>query len=434
MGIFDNDYEEEIESYQLGNNLIEECKIPTNTYLKNSSKALELISKIIGINIKNNRKDKKIEELEKLLEKDFLKILLNTSISNKIKIQDQLLKLTKKLYEEQEYNILKNKIIIGVGGKFSSGKSSFINCLLDMENALPENQTPTTSIPTYLLRDEKEYIDIFTKDNQRIPIEESEMQALTHEFFKKYKIGFSSFVESIIISNSELPYRNFAFLDTPGYSKPENFRTKESETDKEKAYEQLKKVNYLIWIVDQNSGDINETDINFIRQLKVVNKILIILNKVDKITKEAVEKILNQINKTVKNRELNVYDVIPFSSSDERIKKENFFKIQQFFDFINNENTIKTDDIFEQISEIRKSIEIDINSQIKEKENERNRISEIIFKSNDIFEIKTLVEIYGEIMEETRELKKHKSFFEGRIVEIEKNLNEYFGGNNGKSI
>ena len=81
MGIFDNDYEEEIESYQLGNNLIEECEIPTNTYLKNSSKALELISKIIGINIKNNRKDKKIEELEKLLEKDFLKILLNTSIS-----------------------------------------------------------------------------------------------------------------------------------------------------------------------------------------------------------------------------------------------------------------------------------------------------------------------------------------------------------------
>ena len=126
MGIFDNDYEEEIESYQLGNDLIEECEMTTNTYLKNSSKALELISKIIGINIKNNRKNKKIEELEKLLEKDFLKTLLNTSISNKIKIQDQLLKLTKKLYEEQEYNVLKNKIIIGVGGKFSSGKSSFI--------------------------------------------------------------------------------------------------------------------------------------------------------------------------------------------------------------------------------------------------------------------------------------------------------------------
>lgn len=434
MGIFDDDYEEEIESYQLGNDLIEECEMTTNTYLKNSSKALELISKIIGINIKNNRKDKKIEELEKLLEKDFLKILLNTSISNKIKIQDQLLELTKKLYEEQEYNVLKNKIIIGVGGKFSSGKSSFINSLLDIKNALPENQSPTTSIPTYLLRDKEEYIDIFTKDNQRIPIEESAMQALTHEFFNKYRIGFSSFVKSIIISNLKLPYSNFAFLDTPGYSKAENFMTKESQTDKEKAYEQLKKVNYLIWLVDIENGDINETDIKFVQELKAVNKILIIVNKADKKIKKEIEKIIDKIKKTIENRELDVYDVIPFSSNDEIIKKENFFKIQQFFDFINNENTIKTDDIFEQISEIRKNIEIDINNQIKEKENERNRISNIIFKSNDIFEIKTLVEIYGEIIEETKELKNYKSFFERKIVEIEKNLNEYFGGNNGKSI
>ena len=210
--------------------------------------------------------------------------------------------------------------------------------------------------------------------------------------------------------------------------------TKESQTDKEKAYEQLKKVNYLIWLVDIENGDINETDIKFVQELKAVNKILIIVNKADKKIKKEIEKIIDKIKKTIENRELDVYDVIPFSSNDEIIKKENFFKIQQFFDFINNENTIKTDDIFEQISEIRKNIEIDINNQIKEKENERNRISNIIFKSNDIFEIKTLVEIYGEIIEETKELKNYKSFFERKIVEIEKNLNEYFGGNNGKSI
>ena len=168
--------------------------------------------------------------------------------------------------------------------------------------------------------------------------------------------------------------------------------------------------------------------------MKAVNKILIIVNKADKKIKKEIEKIIDKIKKTIENRELDVYDVIPFSSNDEIIKKENFFKIQQFFDFIKNENTVKTDDIFEQISEIRKNIEIDLNNQIKEKENERNRISNIIFKSNNIFEIKTLVEIYGEIIEETKELKKYKSFFEGKIVEIEKNLNEYFGGNNGKSI
>ena len=126
MGIFDDDYEEENGSYQFGDETIEELEEKNNIYLSSSDKALELISKIIGIEItrKNKDKYKKLKELEKLFEKDFLKSLINIPITDKAKIQKQLFQLTKKLNEEQEYKILKNKIVIGVGGKFSSGKSS----------------------------------------------------------------------------------------------------------------------------------------------------------------------------------------------------------------------------------------------------------------------------------------------------------------------
>ena len=433
MGIFNDEYEEETESYQFENKIIEEFEDDNNKYLSDSNKALELISKIIGITKKNNKYEK-LKKLERLIERDFLKTLMNMPVVNKVKIQNQLFQLTKKLYEEQEYKVLKEKVTIGVGGKFSSGKSSFINSLLNMENPLPENQNPTTSIPTYLIKDVEEYIDVFTKDNQRITIEKEGMQALTHEFFEKYKIGFSSFVKSIVISNPKLPYNNFAFLDTPGYSKAGNFMSKESETDKEKAFEQLKKVNYLIWLIDIENGDISNTDIKFIQELKNIKKILIILNKSDKKTKKEIKKIINKVNETVKNESLMIYNVIPFSSKDNSIKEENFFKIQQFLDFISRDKVVKTDDIFEQIFEIKKSVGKDIVEQIRKKEFERNKISEIIFKSNDIFEIETLVEIYGKILEKVRELKRCKYQFEKKVVDIEKNLKEYFGGINEKSI
>lgn len=430
MGIFDDDYEEENESYQFGDETIEEFEEKNNIYLSSSDKALELISKVIGIEIaiKNKDKYKKLKELEKLFEKDFLKSLINIPITDKAKIQKQLFQLTKKLNEEQEYKILKNKIVIGVGGKFSSGKSSFINSFLNAKSSLPENQNPTTSIPTYLIHGDEEYINIFTKDNKKIEINEEALKALTHEFFEKYKIGFSSFIKSIIVSNLELPYSNFAFLDTPGYSKAENFMSKESETDKEKAFEQLKKVNYLIWLIDIENGDISETDIKFIQGLKNVEKILIVLNKADKKMEEEIKKITNKVKETLKNKNLNIYDVIPFSSKENSIKEENFFKIQQFLDVINQNKINKKEDIFVQINKIKRKIGHDLNEQIQKKEEERNRINEIIFKSNDIFEIESLVEIYGKILEEIKGFRKHKLSFESKVGEIEKKLNGYFGG------
>ena len=430
MGIFDDDYEEENESYQFGDETIEEFEEKNNIYLSSSDKALELISKVIGIEItrKNKDKYKKLKELEKLFEKDFLKSLINIPITDKAKIQKQLFQLTKKLNEEQEYKILKNKIVIGVGGKFSSGKSSFINSFLNAESSLPENQNPTTSIPTYLIHGDEEYINIFTKDNKKIEINEEALKALTHEFFEKYKIGFSSFIKSIIVSNLELPYSNFAFLDTPGYSKAENFMSKESEKDKEKAFEQLKKVNYLIWLIDIENGDISETDIKFIQGLKNVEKILIVLNKADKKMEEEIKKITNKVKETLKNKNLNIYDVVPFSSKENSIKEENFFKIQQFWDVINQNKINKKEDIFVQINKIKRKIGDDLNDQIQKKEEERNRINEIIFKSNDIFEIESLVEIYGKILEEIKGFRKHKLSFESKVGEIEKKLNGYFGG------
>ncbi len=424
MGIFD---EEEIEGISSWQENVEEIEIfENNKYLSNSENALKLIGKIIGISETYDSKYIQLKEIERFIKKDFLEVLKNIPIRNKAQLQVKLFKLIKKLYDEQEYQFLKDKTIIGIGGKFSSGKSRFINNLLNIKDTLPENQNPTTSIPTYLIKNKNKNIDIFTKDNKKISIDIETVQALTHEFFEKYKIGFSSFIKSIIMSESELPYSNFAFLDTPGYSKAEeNMITKESETDKQKAFEQLKKVHYLIWLIDIENGDISNTDIKFIKSLKLSNKILIIVNKADKKTEEEIKKIIIKIKSTIKNEKLNIYDVLPFSSNDEKIKQENFFKIQQFFDFVRNQK-IESDSVMNQMSKIQKSIENDFENQLKEKEEERNRLNDVIFKSNDIFEIRSLVVIYSEILEKIRELRKYKKRFNRKSQELESKMEKYY--------
>ena len=92
-----------------------------------------------------------------------------------------------------------------IGGKFSAGKSKFINSILNTEERiLPEDQNPTTSIPTYLMYGENEQILAYTSENLNVSLDKEALQALTHKFFEKYKIGFSSFINSLIIFEPKL--------------------------------------------------------------------------------------------------------------------------------------------------------------------------------------------------------------------------------------
>ena len=49
------------------------------------------------------------------------------------------------------YDELIGKKIVGLGGGFSSGKSSFLNCLMGGEEILPAKIDPSTSVPTYIV-------------------------------------------------------------------------------------------------------------------------------------------------------------------------------------------------------------------------------------------------------------------------------------------
>ena len=132
-----------------------------------------------------------------MLDTNFLSVFKEIQLTNEAQLQIKLSLLSDKLIEQKKYKALKGKSIVGIGGKFSAGKSKFINSILNAEEGiLPEDQNPTTSIPTYLMYGEDEQILAYTNENLNISLDKEALQALTHKFFEKYKLGFSSFINS----------------------------------------------------------------------------------------------------------------------------------------------------------------------------------------------------------------------------------------------
>ena len=184
----------------------------TNKYLEDPNKGIELISKLLSYDKKYNSKRKTIKKLDYLLDRKLLEISGKVNISNELELYEKLINLSDKLNEQNKMQLLKDKSVIGIGGKFSAGKSKFINALLN-NDILPEDQTPTTSIATYIVRDLNEDVRAYTYNDQDITLDMQAAQALTHAFYKKYGLGFSQFINNLVVNVTGFPYSNVALLD-----------------------------------------------------------------------------------------------------------------------------------------------------------------------------------------------------------------------------
>ncbi|GAA6973781.1 hypothetical protein ID0081_12820 [Helicobacter pylori] len=124
--------------------------------LKNSH---DLIARILNAKMENER----LAEYQRILDNEFL------AFSNEVEFKEQavalraLQELGNELQLVASYPSLFQKSMVAVGGGFSTGKSSFLNHLLGLNLKLPENLTPTTAIPTYCLKGEREVLMGFLK-------------------------------------------------------------------------------------------------------------------------------------------------------------------------------------------------------------------------------------------------------------------------------
>ncbi|GAA9988918.1 hypothetical protein VN1001_13170 [Helicobacter pylori] len=114
-----------------------------------------VIARVLNAKMENEG----LEEYRHILNNEFLEFASGMDSFKKKEIALLALQeIKKELQLVASYPSLFQKSMVAVGGGFSAGKSSFLNHLLGLNLKLPENLTPTTAIPTYCLKGEREVL------------------------------------------------------------------------------------------------------------------------------------------------------------------------------------------------------------------------------------------------------------------------------------
>ena len=225
------------------------------------------------------------------------------------------------------YDKLIGKNVVALGGGFSSGKSSFVNTLMDKQ-VLPADIDPSTSVPTYIVRGDKHEVMGVNVFDTKVQMQPRDIRKIAHGFGAVEdeddekltdEVTLGHILNNIFFSTPLHQYENLVFLDTPGYSKPDSEQYS-AKTDEQISRGQLNSSNYILWFVQADAGTITEEDIKFIKTLREDIPKLIIVNKADKKNFDDLQSIIEKIRSTLDIKGVRYVDVFAFTSRLEQIE------------------------------------------------------------------------------------------------------------------
>lgn len=363
------------------------------TYLKNAylyfpSLSLRMVRKIIT----QNGNDDCHNKLANILTEKLIPFIAKAEISGESQFVSSLQEIIEKLQSSTTAKKVSDKCVIGVGGKFSAGKSCFINSLISKDKQLlTEGQNPTTSIPTYIIKGKARQNTIMSSCGSTMRINNQTLKSLTHEFYDKYQIGFSAYVRNLTLTTPDFKYSHIAILDTPGYDKADTDK-KADDSDREKSLRSLKTVDRIIWLIDVGNGITKESDISFLKQISTSVPILFVINKADKI--KSPDKIKEEIVRTINEAALPCYDVIFYDSPHgKEMFSDNIGVLSAFLD--DAEKTTKNNkDFASSVLEICEEIAYQVDKRAEEYKKKCSECTEVIRINTDLVNILSVVETY----------------------------------------
>ena len=263
-------------------------------------------------------------EFEALLEDDYRRFASEENYPQEADAYADLRRMFDEMSELRLAPRLASRNICAVAGGFSSGKSSFLNALIGGdEEILPTQITPTTAIPTYIFHVDGELsVNAFNHHGGSVEIAASLFQEMTHSFRRSYGIELKRLVHRVSIYTPALSCsKNLAFIDTPGYTNPEEMGG--GNRDEDIALANMLKAHFLIWVVDCEKGTIPEQDIHFIRKFLSSDadrarkgRIYLVLNKGDKKTAQQRKDILNVAKETARKHKVPLAGIGVYSSHE----------------------------------------------------------------------------------------------------------------------
>ncbi|GAA7567509.1 hypothetical protein HpMMM14_12310 [Helicobacter pylori] len=275
----------------------------------------DLIARILNAKMEN----KGLEEYQCILDNNFLEFASGVdSLKEKEIALLALQEIKKELQLVASYPSLFKKSMVAVGGGFSVGKSSFLNHLLGLNLKLPENLTPTTAIPTYCLRGEREVLMGFSQNGGVV-----ELPHLTfdHKFLNSLGFNLKEIMPSILLSAPSVPFEFLCFIDTPGYNPSNQGYT---GGDRQASEEYLANAKYILWVIDCQHGTIQSDDLDYLQELYEEHgkQVFIVLNKADRKTKNDLEKIATNIREILEDKGVEICGIGTYSSKNYEKCKE----------------------------------------------------------------------------------------------------------------
>lgn len=302
--------------------------------------------------------------------------------------------------------MIREKTIVGIGGRFSAGKSCFINSLIGNHiQLLPEGQLPTTSISTYIIKDKIRKNSITNVFGNNIDLDDKAVIALNHQYYDRYKIGFAKFIDLFVLSTPLFDFDKIALLDTPGYNKYDG-RKKTDASDNEKARSELKVVDYLIWLIDIENGVIKDEDIDFItNNISPDVPVLFVINKASRKPNEFVMDVIEQTKDVLYSTSIQWINVVAYDSRDAcEFDDEKFMddpecdayiprqqgKILRFLQEI-NDNSLHKPDIITELKTICNDINDQLLTQLSLCDSIEQQYIQVINDNTDVVNLQSVI-------------------------------------------
>lgn len=281
-----------------------------------------------------------LNELKELIHQQLPELARRGSPDNIADLLEEMDDEYQRLSAFCEFPDLGSKVVVGIGGAFSTGKSTFINTLLGGSKRLAVEVDETTALPSYLMQGKQEHVFALNLFKRRVSLSQEEFLSLTHEEQARYGSKVSALLGSAYLTLPDFPWQHLTLLDTPGYSKPDDPRGHLS-SDANVARNQLNASQFIIWLVQADAGVISEQDLAFLATLRRDIPLLVVVSRADKKPEEEIIAITRLIADTLADRGIMALDVLPFSS-----RKKTFYPVAPILAYLDKWEKIPQEPTF----------------------------------------------------------------------------------------
>lgn len=254
----------------------------------------------------------KVNQIAKFIKDDYSQLMNENGYDNKQEREKEL----ERFISEKKKTWIHGKTTVAFIGEFSSGKTSIVNRILLSGNEkalkLPVSTKATTAIPTYISsRTDKtrdSYTFIAPDESQKRIADEKMIEMMSKETLDEVR-GMDQLIKYVVRKENNRSLTDISILDTPGFSSND-------AKDKERTLEVVNECDALFWVVDVNSGTINQSSLAVIKK-ELKKPLYIVVNKVDSKAKSEVDKVVCKIEETLANKGVPCQGIIRFSMKED---------------------------------------------------------------------------------------------------------------------